>query len=396
MTIRIHGTGCSLMDYLYTDVDFSAEGFTRLVSKNTGDGGLTPGALVFTEHLEEFTGEPLAESLKPLVGDRNPDCANLGGPAVVALINAAQLLFDRDIAFEFFAGRGNDEAGAELMAIVEKTPLGIGNYQVVEGATPCTTVLSDPNHHDGKGERTFINTIGAAGHYLPDHLGDDFFKADILLFGATALVPVLHDHLADLLKKGREAGAINVVTTVYDFRNEERAPDQPWPLGDLSLIDLLVTDAEEALKISGQATIEAAVDFFIGAGVGAAVVTHGAKAVHLASRGGLFAEQERITLPVSAAVDRDLENPDRPRGDTTGCGDNFAGGVLTSLAAQLDLGRREDLSLIEACAWGGCSGGFACFYPGGTMVESHPGEKMEAVGAYYIEYCQQIGVKANA
>ena len=47
MEIAIAGTGCSLMDYLFTGVDFSGPAFARYRSREPGDGGLVPGHLVF-------------------------------------------------------------------------------------------------------------------------------------------------------------------------------------------------------------------------------------------------------------------------------------------------------------------------------------------------------------
>jgi sugar/nucleoside kinase (ribokinase family) len=396
MGIRITGTGCCLMDYLYTDMDFSGAAFRRFSSKKPGDGGLTPGALVFAEHLEVFAGVPFAEVLLQLTGGREPDANNIGGPVIVALAHVAQLLHNRDIRVEFRAGRGDDEAGRRMVELIGRTPVNIDGYRIVPGRSPSTVVLSDPGYYGGKGERTFVNTIGAAGNYRPEDLGADFYEADVLVFGATALVPRLHDELTSLLERGKAAGALTVVTTVYDFRNEERAPGAPWPLGDsrrsFPLIDLLVCDREEALKISGCDDIVPAMDHFIRGGVGSVVVTHGAKCIHLRSGGGLFTSLPAMTLPVSGAVDRDLARPDRPKGDTTGCGDNFAGGVLVSLALQLGGGQREGLDLKEACAWGACSGGFSCFYPGGLYQERWPGEKFQAVSGYYEEYRRQVGM----
>lgn len=80
-------------------------------------------------------------------------------------------------------------------------------------------------------------------------------------------------------------------------------------------------------------------------------------------------------------------NPDNT-GDTTGCGDNFVGGILASFVTQMQNDQKPDL--IEACAWGIISGGFACFYLGGTYFEKAPGEKSEKIKFYYQDYMDQI------
>ena len=48
------------------------------------------------------------------------------------------------------------------------------------------------------------------------------------------------------------------------------------------------------------------------------------------------------------------------------------------------------LDLVEACAWGTVSGGFACFYPGGAYEERERGEKRKNISRYYSLYRKQI------
>ena len=86
--IIISGTGCALVDYLYTGVKFDSPQFQKYKSKQSGDGGLIAGNLVFTEELEKFSDLPYSTILKELSGNKNPDAFNLGGPALVSLINA--------------------------------------------------------------------------------------------------------------------------------------------------------------------------------------------------------------------------------------------------------------------------------------------------------------------
>jgi len=54
-------------------------------------------------------------------------------------------------------------------------------------------------------------------------------------------------------------------------------------------------------------------------------------------------------LPVSQAIRNELKNFSGV--DTTGCGDNFTGGVIASIVNQLSTGKRK-LDLKEACSWG--------------------------------------------
>jgi sugar/nucleoside kinase (ribokinase family) len=214
-----------------------------------------------------------------------------------------------------------------------------------------------------------------------------FFDADILFFGGTALVPPIHDSLTDLVRRGRESGALIVVTTVYDFRNEKRSPSEPWPLvDDYSAVDLVCTDHVEALRISGASDDDAALDWFIDRGVGAAIITRGPEPVLFRASRGRFRPTDRGALPVCAAVGREIERSERAH-DTTGCGDNFVGGVLTSIMEQLSAGAAS-ISLEDAVVEGNVAGGFAATYLGGLYTEARAGDKrgeLERLRSAYLE-----------
>ena len=52
---KISVTGCGLGDFIYNGVDFSSANFMKYKSVKDGDGGLSPGKLVFKEELENFS-----------------------------------------------------------------------------------------------------------------------------------------------------------------------------------------------------------------------------------------------------------------------------------------------------------------------------------------------------
>lgn len=394
-------TGCSLADILYADIDFTSQPFADCASKKDGDGGLAPGKLVFADALEAFTKKDYALLKQNLTGGRAPHAKNLGGPAVVGAINASQILSDLPVSFCFYGATGNDKTAEFLRSIIAQTPLNADHYITIPGPTPSTDVLSDPRAHNGKGERTFINTIGSCYSYTPEHLGDAFFDADIVWFGATALVPPLHENLSGLLKRAHDAGKINIVSTVFDFINEMRNPDKPWPMGDSEesyrYIDLLIVDWEEAVRLSGKGDLEGFSAFFRNAGVSSFVVTHGAKDFYVWSDGRLFEKTPLTAFPVSALVDEDLAANPSLRGDTTGCGDNFAGGFVASLVRQYARGTEKgSFDISDAAAWAAASGGFACFCLGGTYLEKAEGEKRGKLRKYHDAYFQQIGKEKKA
>jgi sugar/nucleoside kinase (ribokinase family) len=392
--IIISGAGCALADFLYNGVSFDAPSFKRFLSKSPGDGGLNPGKLVFTEELERYSGLPYSVILEEVTGNRKPDAFNVGGPSLVSLIHASQMLQEDEYEIRFFGMAGNDETSQKIFEIIEKTPLCIHNYLTTGNkATPFTDVFSDPGFADGHGERTFVNNIGAAWEYLPEF--DDFFRSDIVCFGGTALVPALHENLTTLLLKAKRNKCITLVNTVFDFINERKDPVKAWLLGNnresFPLIDILIMDHDEALRISGQDNIEKTASWFISANVSSFIITNGANDLYFMSNGNFFKKIELTSLPVSKKVIDDMKSKPQMKGDTTGCGDNFAGGVLSSVAWQLKSKSVGQIDLTESISWGVASGGFNCFTIGGTFLEKFPGEKRGLVSEFQREYLKQIG-----
>lgn len=392
---KISGTGCALVDYLYKPINFKAENFINYLSKQAGDGGLAPGKLVFKEEFEKFSGDSYMQVRDAISNGKQPVAVNIGGPSIVSLIHAAQMLHGLDAEISFYGCMGADDGGSFIRNQLVKTPLKIGKYKTGTQHTPFTDVLCDPDFEEGNGERIFINNVGAAWEFEPSDLDDSFFESDLIAFGGTALVPHIHSSLHDLLKKAKEHKAITVVNTVYDFLNEKQNPSSPWPLGDsvetYRYIDLLITDMEESLRLSGTTSIEDAINFFKSTGVGAVIVTHGSNVLHFFADNLLFGKIFSTTLPVSEKVKSALKQKPDSAGDTTGCGDNFAGGVIASIAKQLIADSGKEVSMPEAIALGVASGGFACFFNGGTFYEQYNGQKVKEIEPYYWEYLTQIG-----
>jgi sugar/nucleoside kinase (ribokinase family) len=397
---RISGTGCALVDYLYKPVSFNHPDFERYLSKSPGDGGLAPGKLVFTEEFEKFSGQTYLLARAHLTSNREPVAVNIGGPSIVSLIHAAQMLNGVPAEVSFYGGRGKDETGRYIENRVRETPLKVGYYKTGEKNTPFTDVLSDPDYDRGNGERIFINNIGAAWNFLPEDLDGTFFDSDVVVFGGTAIVPSIHAALGSLLRKAKDHKAITVVNTVYDFLSEKNDPTKRWKLGasdeTFRDIDLLIVDMEEGLRLSGTSTAEAAVDFFRKACVGALIITHGSNRLHYFSNGRLFGNIGPATLPISKKVAHELKLGKGKNGDTTGCGDNLVGGVLAAIAQHQikDPGKPSDLRL--ALAMGIASGGYACFYHGGTFNEELRGQKQKIIETYYRDYLEQEGVNKSA
>ncbi|HEY5511011.1 MAG TPA: carbohydrate kinase family protein [Prolixibacteraceae bacterium] len=394
--IVISGIGCALADFIYLNISFQSAEFRKYLSRADGDGGLSPGKLVFLEELEKYAGKPYADILKEITNGSHPASINLGGPGLVPLIHVSQLLDRKEFSVKFYGFTGNDKISKFVTELLEKTPLDISNY--IPGSkdtTPFTDVFSDPSFDNFNGERTFVNNIGAAWDYTPASLPEIFFKSHIVCFGGTALVPKIHDDLTNLLKKAKHHHCVTVVNTVYDFRNEKAHPGEKWPLGNTTesseFIDILLMDKEEALKISGSSSIETAAHYFQSLNISAFVITNGAENITVYSNGNLFRKMAVSSFPVSSKV---KENADL-KGDTTGCGDNFAGGLIASIAEQLKRRTAGKLDFIEALSWAIASGGFACLFVGGTFFENEAGEKRKNVEEFKQDYLRQLKKGSN-
>jgi sugar/nucleoside kinase (ribokinase family) len=387
--IIISGVGCCLVDILYTDIHFEGELIKPYLSVKGGDGGLVAGRLVFLEEFEAFSKVKLSEFLEQITKGKTAEKINVGGPSIVALIHAAQMLDKDDFEVRFYGHAGKDSNGSFLIDQLKKTPVNIDHLRLSDHPTPNTLVLSDPDYDHGAGERLFINSIGAAWDVLPGDLDDGFFESDFVVFGATALTPNIHDHLEELLAKAKTRRCTTIVNTVFDFRNEKKDPFGKWPMGksDNSYrnIDLLIMDHVEALRLSGTASAKDACNFFIDKGCASFIITNGSKHIYAYSDGRLFAKKALFQLPVSREVSERLRQ--NTEGDTTGCGDNFAGGVITSLTRQSGVKKPD---ILEACSWGVVSGGFSCFYVGGAYAELHPGDKLARLKPLYESYQKQI------
>jgi sugar/nucleoside kinase (ribokinase family) len=403
-TITIHGTGCCLIDYLYPHCDFAGPVFTAVLSKKEGDGGLAIGKLVFAEDFEQFAGKPFDEALAELTGQADR-AWSLGGPAVVSIVHAAQVLEGR-AQVSFYGARCEDETGDfveetfQRLGFVSAAKGGGENapryrLKCFKGISPRTVVFSDSGYDNGHGERTFINHIGAAGQFGPGDLEDSFFDADIICFGGTGLTPRIHDSLTELLARAKQQNAVTVVNLVYDFSSDQKAPGQKWKLGKnddaYPFIDLLIADRDEAVKTSGCSSLAEAIAWFLETGCGAAVVTEGARPIHIGAGKGIFSPLPATALPVSEAINRNLAAHPEQRGDTTGCGDNFAGGLIAGLAEVLAAGRKPgDLDLREICVPGIVAGGYACFTLGGVLYETRPGEKRALLEPFIAEYRNSV------
>ncbi|MPN45667.1 hypothetical protein SDC9_193236 [bioreactor metagenome] len=64
--------------------------------------------------------------------------------------------------------------------------------------------------------------------------------------------------------------------------------------------------------------------------------------------------------------------------------------MIASIAQQLLEHPSQQIDMPKAIAMGVVSGGYACFYHGGTFYEKESGEKRKKIESFYNEYLIQI------
>ncbi|HCS36109.1 MAG TPA: carbohydrate kinase family protein [Sphaerochaeta sp.] len=391
--MKIGALGCCLIDYLYTENQYSHDRFRQLSSITAGDGGLIGGGLVFAEDLEKFAGSPFGKVFESLIDEKAATSSNLGGPAIISLIHVSQLLGSGH-AYHFNGVVGDDDVAKSIRLHVEKTLVEACFITQEQEKSPTTYVLNDNRAANGKGERSFINVIGAANHFDTTHIDDGFYKKDIVVFGGTALVPNLHEQIDIALVKAKAANAMTIVGTIYDFKNQKKNPTGRWPFGKengYSLTDLLVCDAHEALRMSGEEHLMSAASWLMESGVGAFIITHGPlEIIAWSSASSYFGANELAQFPVCTYVDDLIHADPSLRKDTTGCGDNFLGGVIASICMQREQQGSGELDLNDCIIWGGASGGFALMHHGGFYHEDVPGEKFRRLEPIVDAYRKQL------
>ncbi len=171
--------------------------------------------------------------------------------------------------------------------------------------------------------------------------------------------------MQSLVQAARET-AIPIVADIEKINH-------PGILENLPLIDHLIVPRHFAASLTGRRTVPEMLDALDPDSRVATVITCGREGCWYQTAGGTPCHRPAFEV---AAV------------DTTGCGDNFVGGIIASVARQIHSGIKKP-DLREASCWGIVSGGIACFYMGGTYFEENTGEKLDKIKPYFKAYKEQ-------
>ncbi|MDC7245313.1 MAG: carbohydrate kinase family protein [Sphaerochaetaceae bacterium] len=386
--ILISGVGCCVVDYVYQNIHFDNRLLEKYGSSNEVKG-LTYGEASLIEDLEEISGEPIKKIIEDLT-DNKPYTSLLGGVAVAALIGASQLLHSHNAKVQYYINVADDENGKLIQDSLKKTPLSLDKIRVKRGRTAITYALCDTDE-DYEGTRTFISEPHIEENLTlrVSDLDRDFFSSDIVLFSCVQWEPEISDNFTDILKSCKTHNMITVVGTASD--PQMRGKDK-WVLGDSDevyrYIDVLIMNYHEALYYSGTTSLNEAISYFKKSQVNSFIITHGIEPTFVYGSAPHFYPIEQM-IPIVDEIDTDKKMGKLPTGDSVGCGDNFVGGVIASIAVQMEQGKKR-FDLFESVISGNLNGGITSTVKGGTFYESYAGEKKKLCEFYETKYRKRL------
>lgn len=188
-------------------------------------------------------------------------------------------------------------------------------------------VTRDPNFHtsatmvllDEAGERTFLHYPGANQALRADDVKDEFLQgARVVHVAGSFLMPGFDgEETAKVFARAKAFGVLTSLDTAWDDTGKWFATIAPV----LPLVDIFISNRDEASRISGKSTLADIASFFLD--YGAKVV-----AIKMGEEGSfIMTKEEKILAP-----------PFKVRAiDGTGAGDAFAAGFLFGYLRGWDL-----------------------------------------------------------
>ncbi len=277
-------------------------------------------------------GEALIDMICTDRGSRLADGQNFlkkagGAPANVAAAIAA-LGGEVDMA----AKVGKDPFGQHLIDLLNE--MGVSTRWIIQDPSSFTTFAFVSLMEDG--ERDFYFNRGADGQLSVEDLsGLNLNEYDIVHFGsATGFLPgPLQATYIDLLNKAKAAGALISFDPNYRHllfpNNTASFVTQSWQF--IQACDFFKLSDEEALLITGQATVQAAADDLRAKTNAVFAITLGKEGTLLATNNG---NEVISSIPITPV-------------DATGAGDAFVGAVLYQLLGT----KSTELPALSAEKW---------------------------------------------
>ncbi|MEM7738355.1 MAG: sugar kinase [Deinococcota bacterium] len=281
--------------------------------------------------------------LRPAFGqaEKLVDHADLtiGSSAVITACGAAKL----GLKTAFVGVVGDDIFGRFMLTSMQEKNVDT-SYCITDAtqATGFSIILSEP------ADRAILTYAGSISSLHYEDINLNLFEdAKHVHLSSYFLLDALRPHVPKLFKSAKAKGLTTSLDTNWD-------PRETWDdgLNDvLDYTDVFLPNQAEALQISKQTTLEAAVNIL--------ATRVSTLAVKLGAEGGLV--QQDVTKYRSAVFPVDLV-------DTTGAGDSFNAGFLYGTLQSWPL----ELSLQFACACGSLSTRAA----GGTSAQASLAEAL--------------------
>jgi sugar/nucleoside kinase (ribokinase family) len=216
---------------------------------------------------------------------------------------------------------GQDSLGSAVLADLKAT--GVGLEAVTRQASVSTSAAIVLVRDDG--ERSFFYRDGGNELLANSHVADSFIKAASIMHVGGAL-KLLNLDLTELMNRAKAFGCTTSLDTDWDVHDNWMQRLQ----GALPQIDYLMTNEEEAAKLTGKDAAEAAARDLLARGPQAVVIKRGHLGAMLATRNGITG---------SPAYRVEVQ-------DTTCAGDSFAAGFLLGLSRGWPLD--ESITLANA------------------------------------------------
>lgn len=303
------------------------------------------------------TGEMLID-FTPVKGMANTYTANPGGAPANVAVSAAR----NGIKAGFLGKMGNDDFGRLLVNTLKKDNVEILVPKLTDEAN--TTLAFVTLSEDGDRSFTFVRKPGADLLLNPDDTEKiDFSKWDMVHAGSVSQSGVPErDAVLKVLKKAKEAGKL--VSFDINYRDKiwgrEECAREVEKLIDY--VDLLKISDEELSFVGGEENIP---KYMNKHGITVIVLTRGGEGATVFLKTG-----DRKTLKT------DIPSVKVTVTDTTGAGDAYWGGFLSSLLRQ-GVRKTSDITMEKAELaghYGAVSGALCVAKPGGIPALPSIGE----------------------
>lgn len=295
---------------------------------------------------KQYTRQPIERHVGGHTANAAIDLVKLGlDPAAVGVVGA----IGRDDEGQFIRETFNRFGIQCFLAEYEEVPTGKNLILVPEGQ-----------------DRTFILSPGANLSLAAEHVANILLDAQPEILSLRPGYTGIDGNLARVFRSAQDIGAYTLLDVIEPFAH-------PWSVfrSALPYLDAVHANDDEAMAVTGAASVEEAIEALLGFGVKLVLLTLGARGAIVAT------EQYRVEQP---AFQVNVADP-------SGCGDAFCAGVIAKLLDRSPEQRRnlmiDDLADIVTLAQ-------AVGAAAATAVGCTAGVSFRAVDALFDEQAERV------